>query len=173
MARSSRSRKTPARANPAGEDAGAATGAGEDAALFNDLSLNTRAHLRDFEQASRAALDPDARQLTPVGPTASPTAAPSGPRTGERALQPAIIEPPARLFALPEAPLPGDDVVVPAEVWPAYSCQELGGAGWTATIVRVHKSTARVSFLLARTRDGRPYQDELLPLSALRTLDAE
>jgi len=42
-----------------------------------------------------------------------------------------------------------------------------------ATITRVHKSTARVSFLLARTRDGRPYQDELLPLSALRTLDAE
>ena len=144
------------------------------AALFNDLSLNTRAHLRDFEQASRAALDPDARQLTPVGPTASPvTAAPTGLRTGERALQPAIIEPPARLFALPEAPLLGDDVVVPAEVWPAYSCRELGGAGWTATVTRVHESTARVSFLLARTRDGRPYQDELLPLSALRTQDAE
>ena len=64
-------------------------------------------------------------------------------------------------------------MVVPAELWPAYSCRELGGAGWTATIIRVHKSTARVSFLLARTRDGRPYQDELLPLSALRTLDAE
>jgi len=144
------------------------------AALFNDLSLNTRAHLRDFEQASRAALDPDARQLTPVGPAASPvTAAPTGPRAGGRALQPAIIEPPARLFALPGAPMPGDDVVVPAELWPAYSCRELGGAGWTATVTRVHASTARVSFLLARTRDGRPYQDELLPLSALRTLDAE
>ena len=142
------------------------------AALFADLSLNTGAHLRDFEQASRAALDPDARQLTPVGPAAPPAmAAPTGPRTG--ALRPAIIEPPARLFALPEVPRPGDDVVVPAELWPAYSCRELGGAGWTATVSRVHKSTARVSFLLARTRDGRPYQDELLPLSALRTLDAE
>ena len=61
-------------------------------------------------------------------------------------------------------------MVVPADLWPAYSCKELGGAGWTATVSRVHKSTARISFDLARTRDGRPYEDELLPLSRLRVI---
>ena len=35
-----------------------------------------------------------------------------------------------------------DAVVVPADLWPAYSCRELGGAGWAATIRRVHASTA-------------------------------
>ena len=30
-----------------------------------------------------------------------------------------------------------DAVVVPADLWPAYSCRELGGAGWAATIRRV------------------------------------
>ena len=63
---------------------------------------------------------------------------------------------------------PGDAVVVPASLWPAYSCRELGGAGWTATVRRVHTSTARVSFDVAQTRDGRPYEDELLPLDELR-----
>ena len=58
--------------------------------------------------------------------------------------------------------------VVPASLWPAYSCKELGGAGWTATIRRVHRSTARVSFDVAQTRDGRPYENELLPLDDLR-----
>ena len=42
------------------------------------------------------------------------------------------------------------------------------GAEWTATISGVHKPTARVSFDIARTRDGRPYEDELLPLDELR-----
>ena len=53
----------------------------------------------------------------------------------------------ARPTSAPARPLlgtmqPGDAVVVPADLWPAYSCRELGGAGWAATIRRVHASTA-------------------------------
>ena len=54
------------------------------------------------------------------------------------------VGPPARLQQLPSIVRPGDAVVVPASLLPAYSCKELGGAVWTATIRRVHRSTARV-----------------------------
>ena len=68
---------------------------------------------------------------------------------------------------LDEAPRVGDSVIVPATLWPNYVCQELGGAGWAARIRSVTKYTALVSFTYARTRDGRPYQDERVDWSKL------
>ena len=127
------------------------------AALFSDLQLNQSAHSRDFARTTNTALDARSRQLTPAEPI-SPTAPPPL-RQPLRAQpqQPTYVGPPARLQQLPSTVRPGDAVVVPASLWPAYSCKELGGAGWTATIRRVHRSTARVSFDVAQTRDGRPY----------------
>ena len=142
------------------------------AALFADLQLNQSSHSRDFERASHTTVDVNSRQLTPIHP--APPAAPPLP-TPSRAQprRPTHIGPPAVLRPLPGTPLPGDAVVVPASLWPAYSCKELGGAGWTATVAHVHKFTARVSFDLARTRDGRPYEPELLPLDQLRVASME
>lgn len=138
------------------------------AALFADLQLNQSTHSRDFDRTTNTALDARTRQLTPAQPT-SPTAPPplrQPPRAQPQ--QPTYVGPPARLQQLPNTVRPGDAVVVPATLWPAYSCKELGGAGWTATIRRLHKSTAHVSFDVAQTRDGRPYENELLPLDDLR-----
>ena len=81
-------------------------------------------------------------------------------------------QPPARLQRLASDPKAGDSVVVPASLWPTYTCRELGGAGWLATIVRVHRTAALVSFDNARTRDGRAYADEMLPIEGLRALQA-
>ena len=39
-----------------------------------------------------------------------------------------------------------------------------------ATIVRVHRTAALVSFDNARARDGRAYADEMLPIEELRAL---
>lgn len=137
------------------------------AALFADLQLNHASHSRDFDRTFSASLDTRARHLTPVESDPLATAPPAAhPRPPSQ--RPAHTKSPVRLLPLPSTPHVGDAVVVPANLWPAYSCRELGGAGWTATISRVHKSTARVSFDLARTRDGRPYEDELLPLDELR-----
>ena len=63
---------------------------------------------------------------------------------------------------------PGDSVVVPHSLWPTYTCSELGGSGWQASVVSTTSSTAVVRFLHAQTRDGRPYANERLPLSTLR-----
>ena len=98
-------------------------------------------------------------------PTAPP---PLGQPLRAQPQRPTFVGPPARLQPLPGTMRPGDTVVVPASLWPAYTCRELGGAGWTATVRRVHTSTARVSFDIAQTRDGRPYEDEPLPLDELR-----
>ena len=127
---------------------------GGGARLFADLQLNHAAHTRDFSQAAGTASDAHA----PADET--PLAAPSAskrPRIGA----PPLTRPtgtPARLLQLQGAPKLGDSVVVPSTLWPAYTCLELGGAGWMATVVRVHKTTARVTFDHARTRDGRPYE---------------
>ena len=62
-------------------------------------------------------------------------------------------------------------MVVPASLWPSYDCEELGGAGWEATVKRVISSDAvRVSFTNAKTRDGAPYADEALEVEHLREI---
>ena len=138
------------------------------AALFADLQLNQSAHSKDFDRTSNTALDARTRQLTPAEPTVPTAPPPPGRPLRTQPQRPTFVGPPARLQPLPGTIRPGDAVVVPASLWPAYTCRELGGAGWTATVRRVHASTARVSFDIAQTRDGRPYEDELLPLDELR-----
>ena len=65
-------------------------------------------------------------------------------------------------------PVPGSTCVVPCEVYPQYTCTELGGAGWLVCAVSSTRYTTLVAFLHARTRDGRPYEDERLDWMALR-----
>ena len=132
------------------------------AALFADLQLNAPNHARDFANTSATALD--GRHLAPVETSAA--TAPKRPRTSA----PLISEPPARLRELSSRPSANDSVVVPASLWPAYTCRELGGAGWKATVTRVHRTAALVSFDNARARDGRVYADEMLPIAELRVL---
>ena len=76
---------------------------------------------------------------------------------------------PTSLLPLARAPTEGDEIVVPATVWSTYQCAELGGAGWLVTVVAVSRHTAVVRFNEARTRDGRRYANERLPIDVLRT----
>ena len=78
--------------------------------------------------------------------------------------QPVSLQP-----ADPDSLAVGDLVIVASEAWPSYACQEHGGAGWSATVRRLSRSTATVSFNEARTRDGRPYQDARVPIPCLFT----
>ena len=48
------------------------------------------------------------------------------------------------------------------------TCNENGGAGWSATVVSFCGSTAVVNFTTAATAAGQRYEDERLPLSSLR-----
>ena len=140
------------------------------AALFADVQLNHTAHTQDLSRGAGAATSSDVRQLVPAegAPPTSP-AAPKRPRTGAPLARP--TEAPTQLVQLQGAPKRNDSVVVPSTLWPAYTCRELGGSGWMATVVQIHKTTARVTFDHARTRDGRPYESELLPLSELRVVE--
>ena len=61
-------------------------------------------------------------------------------------------------------------VLVPVEVWPRYNCTEHNGAGWEATVVSCTRVTAVVKFAYARAADGRPYENERLPLERLLPL---
>ena len=75
----------------------------------------------------------------------------------------------------PPAPLSRDNaigrrVLVPAGVYPQYACSEHAGAGWESLVLSATGLTAVVRFLYARTNDGRPYQDERLPLAQLKPL---
>jgi hypothetical protein len=60
-------------------------------------------------------------------------------------------------------PTAGEQVIVSNAAWPTWKCTEWAGAGWSATIKRVTASTCLVRFDEARTRDGRPYADVLVP----------
>ena len=112
------------------------------AALFADLRLNRSAHARDFDRTSNTAQDTRTRQLTPAELTTPMAPPPPRPLPRAQPQRPTFVGPPARLQPLLGTMQPGDAVVVPADLWPAYSCRELGGAGWAATIRRVHASTA-------------------------------
>ena len=57
---------------------------------------------------------------------------------------------------------------MPADVWPNFVCDENGGTGWDATVLKVVRQSALVSFDRARTDDGRRYADERVAISALR-----
>ena len=64
----------------------------------------------------------------------------------------------------------GRQVLVPASLWPDYSCSEHEGAGWSAVVRQVERraSAVLVSFSHARDSQGRAYPDEWLELASLR-----
>ena len=139
------------------------------AALFADLQLNQSAHSRDFNRTCH----PTPRKTRALA--SSRRRSLPRPRhrrhLGSRHARSLSDQHSSAHHSAPAAATRHHAaVVVPADLWPAYSCRELGGAGWAATIRRVHASTARVSFNVAQTRDGRPYEDELLPLDELRVV---
>ena len=78
-----------------------------------------------------------------------------------------VGKPVSLLPVSPDSLAIGDLVVVASETWPSYVCHEHNGAGWSAAIRRLSRSTAIVSFTEARTRDGRPYQDARVPIPSL------
>ena len=51
---------------------------------------------------------------------------------------------------------------------PKFACHELGGTAWRAQVVACNGDNAVVSFVHARTRAGRRYDDVRLQLGALR-----
>ena len=66
-----------------------------------------------------------------------------------------------------------DDVaLVPRPLWPAYRCDECGGAGWLARVVSCRGTGAtaeiRLCFLTARTPSGRLFEDVRLRAAVLR-----
>ena len=138
------------------------------AALFSDLQLNQSAHSRDFARTTNTALDARNRQLTPAEP-ASPTAPPPLRRPlRAQPQQPTYVGPPARLQRLPTT---GDPATqwsfqpAPGRLTHAKSSEARGGQPpYSAST----DQQARVSFDVAQTRDGRPYENELLPLDDLR-----
>ena len=63
-------------------------------------------------------------------------------------------------------------MLVAQSLWPRYPFTEHGGAGWEAIVMHATSATATavVNFTLARTRDGRNYQNERVPLAHLTPL---
>ena len=61
----------------------------------------------------------------------------------------------------------GRRVLVPAEVYPKERCSEQQGRGWECVVITASSATAKVRFTTARTTDGRPYENERLPLALL------
>ena len=72
------------------------------------------------------------------------------------------IEPP------PEEPPPSKDVLlVPADHWPDYPCDEHDGRGWEVTVVGRKGRWAKCRFTNATSPDGRCFADEWRPLETL------
>ena len=146
--------------------------------LLSDFDLNP-AHSRAYADAERQAANPFTRQLSTTAGAPAAVPAEAGPAAAANARPtqrrrtttpvPTPSPPAATLRPLTASPTVGDALVVPRDMWPTYPCHELGGAGWTVTVVRCH-NTARVRFSAAhRTRDGRGYEDELITFQQLRT----
>ena len=62
----------------------------------------------------------------------------------------------------------GDEVFVLRAAWPRYACNEHGGAGWAASIVRATPHTCTVSFKYATSQEGLQCADERVPRVHLR-----
>ena len=85
--------------------------------------------------------------------------------------RPTATHVPSDLSPLSLQNAPGRRVLVlRAATWPAYECDEHGGAGWEAVIKCVVRGNARVHFLHATTPRGLPYADEDLQLHVLQPL---
>ena len=64
----------------------------------------------------------------------------------------------------------GAVVILPSSWWPGYKCKENGGRGWSAVILSISNSTAKIEFVAARTTDGRPYAPMRVPINALKAI---
>jgi hypothetical protein len=140
-------------------------------ALVDDMldARSSKVLEREFEQASRRCLEPfaaddDQRESRP--PAATPAVA------TERQLPPEASQPAQRPGPkLSRRPAMGDEVLVPREIWPSYSCAEHDGAGWHAQVRNATALTVCVRFTHARTQRGKPYEDVRLPWPSLRSLE--
>jgi hypothetical protein len=74
------------------------------------------------------------------------------------------------LTPLTAANCDGRRVLVPAHVWPSYSCDEHAGRGWEAVVLRHSQRAATVRFLHAATARGIPYEDAQLQLTVLNPI---
>ena len=129
------------------------------AELLSDIN---RHRGRDDTQHAFAAARQEAHT---AAPRASNTSATSPPPPSTPATMPeANTRPLTSLTAL------GRRVRVARSLWPRDPCTEHGGSGWEAVVTQATQSTAVVRFSFARTRDGRPYQNERVPLTCLTPL---
>ena len=94
------------------------------------------------------------RELVEAPPAATPAAD-----------EPSVVP---DLIYLTEAPAVGAAVFVPRECWPAYTCREHAGQGWSATVVSRTRFTVVVSFDHATTARGVRYHDERLDWAVLK-----
>jgi hypothetical protein len=97
----------------------------------------------------------DAADVLP-GPTAGPTAAAP------------LVAPDLTPLTAPNCV--GRHVLVPAHVWPSYTCDEHDGRGWEAVVLRHSRGAATVRFLHAATARGMPYADAQLQLTVLHPI---
>ena len=97
-------------------------------------------------------------------------------RKRRAAAQPSDEQPRSRLGAAARWPLQrgcacvGRKVLVPAHLWPDYTCDEHGGDGWEAQVTRCVRGRATVRFLHAKDAQGDSYPDEHLDVSVLTPL---
>ena len=122
------------------------------ATLLNDLN-----HTRDRAaaiDAFAAARNGAARLVT-------------APQVAAQPLPAAQPAPPADARPITKANAPGRRALVLSTRWPRERCRKHGGYGWETTIVSATNSTATVRFNFARTRDGRPYANERVPITDL------
>ena len=118
--------------------------------------LYTKPSITDLEV--RYATDAAANLQRTMGPPAA-TVPPA---------RPAPAAPAAALRPLQGQPNINDRVVVPQEIYPAYACNELGGAGWTAKVTSSTGRTAVVEYLAAEKQNGQRFERVRLPLTALK-----
>ena len=117
-----------------------------------------------YERAVQAAIEPYGPQQRARRPN-QPTAA--EPRHASGALPDEI----ASLSPLAGVPRAGETVIAPREMWPNERCDELGGQGWRATILRASPAAATIRFLQAKTARGQPYEDVCVQTSLLMTTE--
>ena len=123
---------------------------------------------RDAYNAALQGMDAEA-PAAPPAPRAAP-ARDAAPNATAPPPAPAPAPPPPQLLPVNARPVRGDELVVPATIWPQYRCRELGGAGWLVRVVSVSSANVVVRFLHATTRAGAPYHNERLSWQQLQRL---
>ena len=102
--------------------------------------------------------------------SATPATAPRRCKT-KRSRTAAVAAPPCTPPPLSAANAKGRRVLVPASLWPDYTCHEHGGRGWDAVVHSVKRGAATVRFSTLRHDDGsRDKSAYYLDVSALEPL---